>query len=461
MQVLVLIISFILLGLGLTKAFSSVFLTEKREMLIKQNKKVARVFKQAYFLDGRIAIEALETQVNVLEEYLDASFIFLNNDDVVKILSNSVDKSWYGKKLNINKQVKEDNNDIYYQVQGDMDGVYGKAMLNIGYPIIIDEVSIGTIFISIPTTEILKTVEKSYQIITLFTVFAIGVAFILVYFFSRKISLPLIEINKAAKIMVSGNFKKKIQINSKDEIGQLASVLNEMGQNLEWQERRRREFISNISHDIRSPLTSMRGFLQAIIDGTIEDNKKEKYLKIVFEETERLTRLANNILDINNLDNVDIKKNNVKFNINELIKRVVISFEIRIIEKEIDLKLLFAEEETIVFTDIEKVERIIYNILDNAIKFIENGKTISINTKIKDKKVYISIVDEGPGIDKNEQRWIFDRFYKGDYSRGKDKKGSGLGLSIVKEFIVALGEDIELKSELSKGSEFIFTLTKA
>ena len=205
----------------------------------------------------------------------------------------------------------------------------------------------------------------------------------------------------------------------------------------------------------------MRGFLQAIIDGTIPEEKKEKYINIVLEETDRLTMLANNILDINKLEDMDSKDRSVTFDINELIRRVIISFEARVINKELDIKISFAEKETFVFADVEKIQRVVYNLIDNAIKFTENNKSIFISTNVKSNKVFVSIKDEGPGISIEEQKRIFDRFYKSDYSRGKDKKGSGLGLSIVKEFILSQGESIELKSELNKGSEFIFTLTKS
>lgn len=460
-QSFILIVSFALLGAGLTKAFSSFFVEQKTDLLIEQSKKIAKTFKQAYFLEGPYRFFAFENEIKILEEYLNASFIFIDDEDVVKIVSSKIDKDLINKKIDIDKLVYGTKHGAYYEVQGTMGGIFEEPMITVGAPMIINEQYIGTVFISTPVTDLLLTLEKSYQIIILFTVFAIIGAFILVYLFSKKISLPLTEITKAAKVMASGNFKKRIDINTKDEIGQLANVLNDMAENLDQQEKRRREFISNISHDIRSPLTSMRGFLQAIIDGTIPEEKKEKYIHIVLEETERLTTLANNILDINKLEDVDDKDRNVTFDINELIRRIIISFEARVLSKQLNVNISFAEKETLVFADLEKIQRVIYNLIDNAIKFTENNKGIFISTIIKNDKVFISIKDEGVGISEEDQKRIFDRFYKADYSRGKDKKGSGLGLSIVKEFILSQGENITLKSELNKGSEFVFTLTKA
>ena len=461
MQSFVLIISFALLGAGLTKAFSSFFVEQKKDLLIEQSQKVAKTFKQAYFLEGRYGLLALQNEIEILEEYLNASFIFIDNEDTIKIISTDIDSKWYNKKIDIEKILKETKNNGYYEVQGTMGGIFDEPMLSIGRHMTINESYIGTVFINTPVTDLFLTVEKAYQIIMLFTIFAIIGAFILVYLFSKKISLPLIEINKVAKIMASGDFKKRIYINSKDEIGQLATVLNNMAESLDEQEKRRREFISNISHDIRSPLTSMKGFLQAIIDGTIPEEKKEKYINIVLEETERLTVLANNILDINKLEDMDSQDRSVSFDINELIRRIIISFEARAVSKNLDIKISFAEKESFVYADLDKIQRVVYNLIDNAIKFTDNNKSIYISTTVKANKVFVSIKDEGPGISLEEQKRVFDRFYKADYSRGKDKKGSGLGLSIVKEFILSQGEEIELKSEVNKGSEFIFTLTKS
>lgn len=461
MQSLILIISFVLLGAGLTRAFSSFFVEQKKEVLIEQSQKIAKTFKQAYFLEGRYGLLTLQTEIEILEDYLNSSFIFIDSDDIIRVMSTDINPKWYNKKLEFNKELKKTKDDIYYETLGNIDDIFDEPMLSIGRPVTINDEYIGSIFINTPVTDLTRTVEKSYQIIMLFTIFAIIGAFVMVYLFSKKISLPLIEINKAAKIMAKGDFKKRIYINSKDEIGQLAIVLNDMAQSLDEQEKRRREFISNISHDIRSPLTSMKGFVEAIIDGTIPKEKEEKYLKIVLEETERLTKLANNILDITKLEDEDEdKNNNATFDINELIRRIIISFEARAISKNLDIKLSFAEKETCVFADLEKIQRVIYNLIDNAIKFTDNNKSIFIKTIVKGEKVFVSVKDEGQGISKEDQKRIFDRFYKVDSSRGKDKKGSGLGLSIVREFIISQKETIELKSELNKGSEFIFSLTK-
>lgn len=200
----------------------------------------------------------------------------------------------------------------------------------------------------------------------------------------------------------------------------------------------------------------MKGFVQAIIDGTIPPEKQEHYLKIVLDESERLASLANNMININTLDKNISHLELSEFDINDLIKKIIFNFEERIIVKKINIKVTFQENVTFVRADYEKIQRVIYNLLDNAVKFTDVGGEIFIETEHRDKKVLIHIRDNGRGLSEEDRKRVFDRFYKADVSRGEDKMGSGIGLSIVKDFIVAHGEVITLKSELNKGCEFIF-----
>jgi signal transduction histidine kinase len=262
----------------------------------------------------------------------------------------------------------------------------------------------------------------------------------------------------AARVIAGGDFEKRLNINSDDEIGDLADSFNEMAQSLFYQEKRRREFISNISHDLRSPLTSMKGFLQAMLDGTVPPDKHERYLQIVLDESERLVKMANDMLDINKLDDSEHSLNLTKFNLNELITKTLLNFEGRAIENKIKITSEFCNKDIVVNADFDKIQRVLYNLVDNALKFTHKYGYIKAIVEIKDKKVYVSVKDNGKGISAEEQKMVFDRLYKGDKSRGKDKKGSGLGLCIVKEFIKAHNEEITLKSEMGKGCTFTFTL---
>lgn len=454
----VLVVSFVLLGTGLTQAFRSYFVAQKKGMLIEQGKKISRVFEQAYYFGGMYNKDKLNNEITILDEYLDASFLYVGKDNKILMISNDLNTTWLGKTLDL-ENIKSVMQGKVTQTQGNMGGIFEKPVLTVGYPVRIGDETIGAIFMNSPMIELQQTMSDAYKIIIVFVIIANLIGFVLIYIFSKKISKPLLEMNNAAKIISSGDFEKRLSVKNKDEVGQLADSFNEMAESLYNQEKRRREFISNISHDLRSPLTSMRGFLQAIIDGTIPEEKQQHYLNIILDESERLAILANNILDINKLEEPEKKLNLTKFDLNDLIRKTIYNFETRVMNKSINLTLTFAEEKTFVNADYEKIQRVIYNLVDNAVKFVDIGGLISIETRIKEKKVYVSVKDNGKGISFENQKRIFDRFYKVDHSRGEDKKGSGLGLAIVKEFIKAHGENVTIKSEPDKGCEFIFSLS--
>ena len=243
-------------------------------------------------------------------------------------------------------------------------------------------------------------------------------------------------------------------------MGYLAGTLNYMSGELNKLEEYQRNFIANVSHDFRSPLTSIKGYLEAIIDGTIPPEMYEKYLTRVISETERLTKLTQGMLTLNSLDSKGYLSRS-SFDINRVIKDTAASFEGTCGKKNINFELTFSDNIQMVYADLGKIQQVLYNLIDNAIKFSHQDSTIYIQTRIKNEKIFVSVKDTGIGIPKDSVQKVFDRFYKSDLSRGKDKKGTGLGLAIVKEIIQAHGENIDVVSTEGVGSEFIFSLPLA
>ena len=225
-------------------------------------------------------------------------------------------------------------------------------------------------------------------------------------------------------------------------------------------EEYRRAFIANISHDFRSPLTSIKGYIEAILDGTIPPENQERYLKIVLSETHRLTKLTASMLELNNSDSYGLQLKLTDFDINPVIDSTIDLFEGVCTKRYIVIRKNCTASDTYVHADKTKIQQVIYNLTDNAIKFSPHGSTITITVSDADDKLLISVKDSGRGIDKASQTKIWDRFYKEDTSRGKDKQGSGLGLSIIKEIIRAHDETITLNSTPGVGSEFTFSLKK-
>ena len=283
-------------------------------------------------------------------------------------------------------------------------------------------------------------------------------SFIILIFFTVFVYRPLKKITDAAEHYADGNYHYELSVDNNDEMGYLAASLNYMANTIASHEDDQKKFVANVSHDFRSPLTSIRGFLEAMIDGTIPPEMHEKYLNIVLNETDRLTKLTNSLLTLNNLNTKGMLLELTDFNINQVIRQTAASFEGSCRSRNIAIALSLTGDEMIVHADTEKIKQVLYNLIDNAIKFSHHDSVVTVGTTVRKNKLFISVKDTGVGIPKDEVKLIFNRFYKSDSSRGKDKKGTGLGLSIVKEIINAHNENINVISTEGEGTEFIFSL---
>ena len=281
---------------------------------------------------------------------------------------------------------------------------------------------------------------------------------IILLFFTEFVYIPLKKIITATEQYASGNMHYEFYVESDDELGYLAAALSYMASEVAKNEDGQKKFIANVSHDFRSPLTSIKGYLEAMLDGTIPPEMHEKYLGIVLNETERLTKLTNSLLTLNNLNMRGMVLEKTVFDINQVIRNTAASFEGTLAQKKISVELVLTGEELPVEADMGRIQQVLYNLLDNAIKFSHQDSTIKIETTEKHQKVFVSVKDSGIGIPKDSLKLIWDRFYKTDLSRGKDKKGTGLGLSITKEIIHAHNENINVISTEGVGTEFIFSL---
>ena len=284
---------------------------------------------------------------------------------------------------------------------------------------------------------------------------------IILIFFTEVVYRPLRKIIAATEQYASGNMHYELAVEGEDELGYLAASLGYMAKTMASFEDDQKKFIANVSHDFRSPLTSIRGFLEAMLDGTIPPEMHEHYLGVVLNETDRLTKLTNGLLTLNNLNTRGMILHMTDWNVNDVIRKVAASFEQVCLRREIRIRLILSGSILYVHADVDKIQQVLYNLVDNAIKFSGNQSEIEIETTEKGGKVFVSVKDNGIGIPKEDQNQIWERFYKSDLSRGKDKKGTGLGLSIVREIIRAHGENISLVSTQGVGSKFTFTLKRS
>ena len=293
-------------------------------------------------------------------------------------------------------------------------------------------------------------------------VFAVACVLIAVFTWlnARQVSGPLRRILEVSRALSRGDYSARVKGRSFDrDVRRLATSINNIANELEGLEQMRKSFVSSASHELRSPLTSMQGFLQAMLDGTIPPEDIGKYLEIVLSETKRLASLVNSMLDLSRLESGKNPLKPARFALNELIKRAALRFEPRLFEKELQLDIDFAEDETFVFADREKIEQVVVNLIDNAVKYSYNYARILITTHISGKKIYFSVKDQGCGISKKDQMLIWDKFYMADKARTPNKSASsGLGLSIVKKIIEDHKEVIWVESTKGQGTTFIFTL---
>ena len=348
-----------------------------------------------------------------------------------------------------------------HDILWDFYGLFSEPALSVFSPISNSFEIKGYVVINIPESAIVERVYDTFNTnyLTLAIVLILSSAFLVLYFF--QVHRPIKEITRATNEYSKGNLSYHVKPMHNDEIGRLGMSLDYMASQLNESDKFQQKFLSNISHDFRSPLTSIKGYLEAIQDGTIPPEMLDKYIGIMLFETERLTKLTSNILTLNELDPKSVRLDISTFDLNSIIRHTVETFEGTCKKKGIKFNITYANSVQNVKADKGRIQQVIYNLIDNAIKFSKENSYIYITVKEKGEKAQISIKDTGCGIAKEDIDKIWDRFYKSDSSRGRDKKGSGLGLSITKEVIQAHGENIDVVSTVGVGTEFIFTLELA
>lgn len=332
-------------------------------------------------------------------------------------------------------------------------------VVSVSAPITGNYQTYGYVVMHLPMQMILDAGYRALNIfyISAAIIFLLSLTLLLV--FTQIVYRPLMKITAGAKEYAQGNLNYKIHVGGHDEMGYLAATLNYMSDELNKMEEYQKTFVANVSHDFRSPLTSIKGYLEAILDGTIPQEMQGKYLERVINETERLNKLTQSMLTLNSIDSKGFL-NRSNFDINRVVKDTAASFEGSCMKKGITFDLTFTDSVQMVYGDVNKIQQVLYNLIDNAVKFSHAESVIYIRTYTMHEKIYVSVKDTGIGIPKESIKKIWERFYKSDPSRGKDKKGTGLGLSIVKEIIQAHGENIDVISTEGVGTEFIFTLPK-
>lgn len=348
----------------------------------------------------------------------------------------------------------------FYRI-GHFYGCFEENMLSVQTPITANMTIYGYVIMHHALDEVAAESDRMLAplYITVSIVFALSLLILLLI--HRLVMVPLSKITRAAEEYASGNLKHTISVRSGTEIRTLADTMNVMTDELAALEDHQKRFIANVSHDFRSPLTSIKGYLQAIIDGVISPEDEEKYIRVVIHETERLENLTQSMLSLDSLERKNIHLEYSDFNICSLIRSACETLEGKCILKNITFDLILSSSAVYVHADLGKIQQVLHNLLDNAIKFSDRDSVITITVRQVRNRVLVSVKDTGVGISPGDLKQIWDRFFKSDQSRGRDKTGTGLGLSIVKEIITAHGETIDVISTEGAGTEFTFRLAAA
>lgn len=439
------------------------FASSMTEDMLRRNKaeslyKVATLVADTYATDlytSNTSLDTVKNEIDMLDLYLSSTIWIISPSGSI-ILDSSTP-------YDVENQVTVENfdpvwnSDTFYTIGTFFDS-FEEDVLSVSAPIIVNYKVQGYVVIHTTIQELDNFTNQILNISYITLVILFLLSLIILIFFTNLVYRPLRKITKATEEYAAGNLHYQFQVDSADEIGYLAASLSYMASELARGEDDQKKLVANVSHDFRSPLTSIKGYSEAMLDGTIPPEMHEKYLTIVQNESDRLIKLTNSLLTLNNLNTDGMILDKTDFDVNEIIRKTAATFEGACRQKKISLQLLLTGETLYANADVTKIQQVLYNLLDNAIKFSHKDSVIKIESIEKHNKILISVKDQGIGIPKESIRQIWDRFYKTDLSRGKDKKGTGLGLSITREIIRAHGENINVISTEGEGSEFIFTL---
>lgn len=408
-----------------------------------------------YFNEENLNLDNLSTQIRQIETFLGIRVWFVDSEGVIQADSNGSAAMQNVNEIDpdlLNENMSENN---YYE------GIFTGRMLSITRKVAYNYRLRGYIILHYPQKDITEETVHYFNIINICLLIFLPLLFLLLLYLYFITAIPLKNLMKAAKEYSLGNYNYALVLKGLAEYRDLGAAISYMSGELANLDDYQKKFVANISHDFRSPLTSIRGYAEAMKDGTIPYEMQDKYLNIILFEADRLTKLTSNLLELNRFENKGAFLDISSFDINNIIKKTAESFEGTCRERKISLNLVFSSKVIKVDADMGKIQQVLYNLIDNAIKFSHSNSKIKISTEEKGDKVFVSVKDYGIGIPRDSIKKIWERFYKTDTSRGKDKKGTGLGLSITKEIIQAHNENINVISTEGVGTEFIFSLAKS
>ncbi|MBP8639962.1 MAG: HAMP domain-containing protein [Oscillospiraceae bacterium] len=462
MTAMLVIISFFLLGTSIVILGRSFALNQKRESIALNATEVSKAASAFCEQNGDLTDWYLRLIISSLAKSTEND-IFITDVQGLIVSSSDMDviSPYIGKQISSNiMEVLYKNGK--YQKLTTLDNFYNeRPYYVVALPIVIgaNNALVGYIFVGSDCTAIVDAWGTASTVFITTATVVMLLAIILSYYTSKRQSGPLLEMAAAARRFAHGDFSARVADEGReDEIGELTESFNMMAESLEKSEQLRSEFIANLSHELKTPMTTISGFADGILDGTIPKDEQDRYLATISSETKRLSRLVRQMLQMSRIQSVDTPALlSRSFNLSEVIMRTLLTFEGKITQNGLDVDAQLPEESIAVRGDEDSITQVVYNLLDNAIKFSETGTAIGISLWKQGGKAFVSIKNHGETISPQELPFIFDRFHKTDKSRSLDRDGVGLGLSIVKTILNNHNEDVSVTSR-DGITEFIFTV---
>ena len=470
--VLIIFISFLVLVTVMATMINNYAVAAKQEALSDTaqhaadflGKKMKRLSPTLHF--DQIVLSAQKEVDDMLTTYAavgeDISILLVDNNGVIiRMIKDGVCSPC---EATVPRSIMDETNNMVKLFEFEMlEGVFDEEQILCSAPVFTEDGYVcGTVFAcsaSAAQDDLLDAMIKTVVISSLWIMLA---ALIAVYIITERVTGPLRDMSRMAKEFAAGHFDKRIKVQGNDEVAALGTAFNEMAASISRLELMRNTFVANVSHDLRTPMTTISGFIDNILSGAIPPERQGHYLELIRTEVGRLARLVASLLDISRIQAGDRKFELVAFDVCEMARRILFSFEGKINAKRLDVEFECDEDRMQVSADHDAIYQILYNICDNAVKFSrEDGKLRIALNAVSGNRVRVSVYNEGEGIAADDIPFVFERFYKGDKSRGLDKSGVGLGLFISKTIIDAHGQEIWVRSEQGSFCEFNFTLALA
>ncbi|MBR2639029.1 MAG: HAMP domain-containing histidine kinase [Oscillospiraceae bacterium] len=443
---------------GLVIGFSARYFSESTRESLRKNAEQAAAITVSGMADygyQKVPVSTVQNGYRIISSTTETKIFLVNLDGKTLICSEgeNCDHRTFG----IPEDVMEAAVSGEYDGSGTLGGIYESSHYTVGIPIKNGETVMAVLFASTEATDVWFFIMDLMDIIFFCALIATAVSSVAIYFVTNSMTKPLREMAAAAKSFSTGDFTVRVPAEGEDEIAQLARSFNHMADSMADLESIRRSFIANVSHELKTPMMTIGGFIDGILDGTVPKEKHKQYLAIVSEEVKRLSRMVKSMLSIARIEAGDMKINPTDFDINELVCRTVFAFEQKIEEKKLEIMGLESDE-VFVKADNDLIHQVVYNLIDNAVKFVNEGGCISFSYAQKDGSVFVSVKNTGVGIAQQELPRLFDRFYKTDKSRSLDKTGVGLGLYIVQTIVNQHKGDLLVKSVEGEYTEFTFSI---